>query len=173
MKYWWGSSRAVNGYPLQYSGLEISVDCIVYGVAKSRTWLSKFHFTSSRARLRQCHHDHPLSSATPGPGTSKWRTGEGWHCSRPRTPGNWSFASTWKSRGFRSRERAQTLLHVLLDTVVIFLKEKPVILWKGINGFLTLDLIFMCNFLYSWNEKKMEQRWSFVNNKALSSKVRK
>jgi len=26
-----------NGYPLQYSGLENSMDCIVYGVAKSQT----------------------------------------------------------------------------------------------------------------------------------------
>ena len=25
------------GYPLQYNGLENSMDCIVYGVAKSRT----------------------------------------------------------------------------------------------------------------------------------------
>ena len=33
------------GYPLQYSGLENSVDCIVHGVTKSRTWLSNFHFT--------------------------------------------------------------------------------------------------------------------------------
>ena len=32
------------GYPLQYSGLENSVDCIVYGVAKSRMRLSDFHF---------------------------------------------------------------------------------------------------------------------------------
>ena len=30
-------------YPLQYSGLENSVDCIVHGVAKSRTQLSNFH----------------------------------------------------------------------------------------------------------------------------------
>ena len=28
------------GYPLQYSGLENSMDCIVHGVAKSWTWLS-------------------------------------------------------------------------------------------------------------------------------------
>ena len=27
------------GYPLQYSGLENSMDCIVYGVAKNQTWL--------------------------------------------------------------------------------------------------------------------------------------
>ena len=33
-----------NGYPLQYSDLENSMDCIVHGVAKSRTRLSEFHF---------------------------------------------------------------------------------------------------------------------------------
>ena len=32
------------GYPLQYSGLENFMDCIVHGVAKSRTGLSNFHF---------------------------------------------------------------------------------------------------------------------------------
>ena len=31
-------------YPLQYSGLENSMDCIVHGVTKSRTQLSNFHF---------------------------------------------------------------------------------------------------------------------------------
>ena len=31
------------GYPLQYSGLENSTDCIVHGVAKSQTQLSDFH----------------------------------------------------------------------------------------------------------------------------------
>ena len=35
-----------NGYPLQYSGLENSMDCIVHGVAKNWTRLSNFHFTS-------------------------------------------------------------------------------------------------------------------------------
>ena len=34
------------GYPLQYSGLENSMDCIVHGVAKSRTRLSNFHLTT-------------------------------------------------------------------------------------------------------------------------------
>ena len=34
------------GYPLQYSGLENSMDCIVHGVAKSQTWLSDFQFSS-------------------------------------------------------------------------------------------------------------------------------
>ena len=34
------------GYPLQYSGLENSMDCIVHRVTKSRTRLRDFHFTS-------------------------------------------------------------------------------------------------------------------------------
>ena len=34
------------GYPLQYSGLENSMDCIVHGAEKSRTWLSDFDFES-------------------------------------------------------------------------------------------------------------------------------
>ena len=38
------------GYPLQYSGLENSMDCIVHGVAKSQTQLSNFHFTLTRRR---------------------------------------------------------------------------------------------------------------------------
>ena len=34
------------GYPLQYSGLQNSMDCIVHRVTKSWTRLSDFHFTS-------------------------------------------------------------------------------------------------------------------------------
>ena len=34
------------GYPLQYSGLENSMHCIVHGVTKSWTQLSDFHFHS-------------------------------------------------------------------------------------------------------------------------------
>ena len=33
------------GYPLQYSGLDNSMDCIVHGVTKSLTQLSDFHFS--------------------------------------------------------------------------------------------------------------------------------
>ena len=42
-----GSGRSPgegNGNLLQYSGLENSMECIVHGVAKSRTQLSDFHF---------------------------------------------------------------------------------------------------------------------------------
>ena len=34
------------GYPLKYSGPENSMDCVVHGVAKSRTQLRDFHFTT-------------------------------------------------------------------------------------------------------------------------------
>ena len=37
-----------NGYLLQYSDLANSMDATAHGVAKSRTQLSDFHFTSMR-----------------------------------------------------------------------------------------------------------------------------
>ena len=43
-----GSGRSTGekiGYPLQYSGLENSMDCIVHRVTKNWTQLSNFHFT--------------------------------------------------------------------------------------------------------------------------------
>ena len=39
------SPREGIGYPLQYPGLENSMDCIVHGVAKSQIRLRHFHFT--------------------------------------------------------------------------------------------------------------------------------
>ena len=48
-----------NSYPLQYSGLENSRDCIVHGVAKSWTQLSDFHF-------------HALPSEPPGQPVFLW-----------------------------------------------------------------------------------------------------
>ena len=38
------------GYPLQYSGLENSMDCTVHGVAKSRTRLSNFDLEEGGGR---------------------------------------------------------------------------------------------------------------------------
>ena len=46
-----GSGRSPGegkGYPLQSSGLENSMDCIVHGVAKGQTQLSNFPFCFSR-----------------------------------------------------------------------------------------------------------------------------
>ena len=43
------------GYPLQYFGLENSVDCIVHGVTKSRTWLSDFHLFLFSYKIIKIH----------------------------------------------------------------------------------------------------------------------
>ena len=44
------------GYPLQYPGLETSMDCIFHGVAKSRTQLSKFHLHNIALFCRHFSH---------------------------------------------------------------------------------------------------------------------
>ena len=49
------------GYPLQYSGLENSMDCIVHGVAKCWTRLSNFHFLSLQIKQTNLNH-HKLSA---------------------------------------------------------------------------------------------------------------
>ena len=41
---WEDSPEEGRGYPLQYSGLENSMECIVHGVSKSRTRLSNLRF---------------------------------------------------------------------------------------------------------------------------------
>ena len=40
----WRPPEEGKGYPLQYSGLENSMDCIVHGLANGQTQLSNFHF---------------------------------------------------------------------------------------------------------------------------------
>ena len=57
------SSGEGKGYPFQYSGLENSMDCIVPGVAKSRTRLSGFHFTSLHMHVYVCTYTCILTSA--------------------------------------------------------------------------------------------------------------
>ena len=52
-----------NGYPLQYPGLENSMDCVVHGAAKSWTRLSDFHFTSVSGQggaVHLCHFEQAL-----------------------------------------------------------------------------------------------------------------
>ena len=65
---WLGRSpREWKGYPLQYSGLENSMDFIVHGVAKSQTQLNDFDFhfhpTSHSYKPRCGSFQCPLSSA--------------------------------------------------------------------------------------------------------------
>ena len=46
------------GYPLQYSGLEKSMDCIVHGVTKSRTRPRDFHFHCVYWLYLECYISH-------------------------------------------------------------------------------------------------------------------
>ena len=39
------------GYPLQYSGLENSMDCITHVASKTQTWLSNFHVIDSKSYI--------------------------------------------------------------------------------------------------------------------------
>ena len=56
------------GYPLQYSGVENSMDCIVHGVTKSQTWLSNFCFHFSGTwELVMLRASCDLQSAWKGP----------------------------------------------------------------------------------------------------------
>ena len=52
--------------PLQYSGLENSTDCIVHGVAKSRTRVSAFHlhFHPRSQNLFKCPSNSPATEPT-------------------------------------------------------------------------------------------------------------
>ena len=47
-----------NSYPLQYFGLENSMDCIVHGVTKSRTQLSNFHTSHTSQTSTSIHRFH-------------------------------------------------------------------------------------------------------------------
>ena len=61
------------GYPLQYSGLEDSMDCTVHGVTKSRTQLNNFHFISlqSLESIRQAK-GHCMKQLDSGPAHDLW-----------------------------------------------------------------------------------------------------
>ena len=62
------------GYPVHYSGLEKSMDCIVHGVPKSQTRLNNFHFNEysvqfSRSVVSDSLQPHECSM----PGLGLWR----------------------------------------------------------------------------------------------------
>ena len=58
------------GYPLQYSGLENFMDCIVHGVSKSQTWLScpkiAIHYIFIRDKFTWDQSSIPVSGRSPG-----------------------------------------------------------------------------------------------------------
>ena len=60
-----------NGYPLQYSGLENSMVCLVHGVTKSWTWLNNLHFTT--LRVQKSSLTALFSLCSPHPLCGAWR----------------------------------------------------------------------------------------------------
>ena len=54
-------------YPLQYSGLENSMECIVHGVTKSQTWLSYFHSLTQASFITSTKHLSAAIWETAGP----------------------------------------------------------------------------------------------------------
>ena len=61
-----------NGYLLQYSGLENSMDCTVHGVTKSQTRLSDFHFTSLQSVYLRLKVDLPMPGLITVPNSTGW-----------------------------------------------------------------------------------------------------
>ena len=51
-------------YPLQYSGLENSMDCIVHGIEKSQTRLNDFHFHLGASLIAQLVKNLPAMQET-------------------------------------------------------------------------------------------------------------
>ena len=91
---WLGRSPGEgNSYPNQYSGLENSMDCIVHGVAKSRTQLSDFH--SERyptvCGWWQAGHSSSLYSQRSGEEMRLPFTGVGSLVTRETSRGAWPF----------------------------------------------------------------------------------
>ena len=101
------------GYPLQYSGLKNSMDCIAHGATKSWTQLSSFHLAWLRLGFwpRQCYKDEITVSVRMSClyCKSQWhnstyflfslyagvcRQGELYHNSHPGTQADGGFIST-------------------------------------------------------------------------------
>ena len=62
---WVGKIPWRSGYPLQYFGLENSMDCIVRGIAKSLKLLNDFHFSNKTYRmiLQLSHKEESMSES--------------------------------------------------------------------------------------------------------------
>ena len=68
------------GYPLQFSGLENSMDCIVHGVAKSWTRLRDFHFTVCPWRTPCSGPERSSQPLSPAPDHRSCRSLPGTEC---------------------------------------------------------------------------------------------
>ena len=81
-----GWEDPLEGYPLQYPGLENSMDCIVRGVAKSQTQLSNSHLTSL-----QCPPYGIKDSILQGSVYFRWGWTLSFFCEKPALADAWHF----------------------------------------------------------------------------------
>ena len=105
------------GYPLQYSGLENSMDCIVHGVAKSWTRQSDFHFTSPRdlpdvgfepgSPILQDRLTRPFRTNTPKRCPFHYR---GLECKSRKSRNTWSNRQIWSWNTEWSRAKTNRVL---------------------------------------------------------------
>ena len=65
-----------HGYPLQYPGLENSMNCIVHGVTKSRARLSDFHFITVTQQVYCFKEVTKMVEDFPGGATDKDSAGQ-------------------------------------------------------------------------------------------------
>ena len=72
--------REGKGYPLQYSGLENSMDCTIHGVAKSRTYCAIFTFAFNKIPVLSLHfptlRDDWLWVASVPPNNPMWHSAD-------------------------------------------------------------------------------------------------
>ena len=130
------------GYPFQYSGPEKSMDCIVHGVAKSRTLLNDFHFLSFHMNIQQWAKTDNAISFMEFIYCWKiyilWRIH--WHMYR-------IFLRNWKERAWDSRVRQR---HHSLTFSPLFLEPIHVsyIILKNFYR----STIYMCVYIYTHTE---------------------
>ena len=66
------------GYPLQYTGLENCMDCIVHGVAKSCTRLSDFHSLTHEILVSREEEKRILAEQATYSKSQRWERAERW-----------------------------------------------------------------------------------------------
>ena len=114
------------GYPLQYSGLENSMDCVVHGVTQSWTQLSDFHFyfpssvTNSLMQKIPCLGNAQLIISNQL--LYSKRRKEGCHCTSLKTS-NLTFSVSFIF--FLPLEGNVNIFFFFLSPEEIFLKKRP------------------------------------------------
>ena len=146
------------GYPLQYSGLENSMDCIVHGVAKRQTQLSNFYFHFMLSCFSCVWLCNPIDCSPPGSSvhgilqarilewvsipSSRWS-------SRPR---DWTRVVSLTSpalanRFFTTNSTWECIILIPLIYVLPYQVDlEPLVLRGSLSIYLSISLIYLSPF---------------------------